>query len=154
MIVSAIISVVLGLFLGEEISLLWPPSFLLAGVGMLALGIALTPGNFPSRIVGGFMLLLPLVSGFVAGRYEGTTAFQESVDRAEVVQTALKAHRETTGAFPDSLEVLEGIELPGKRLLRGRVLHYRKTADGYQMSVERWALRFDGDERTAFAHRP
>ncbi len=155
MIVSAGLAVLLGLFVGEDISLLWPPALLAATLGFCVLGGLLTPGNIPSRILGAVMLLLPLIAGFVAGRYESTTAFQESVDRAEVVQAALAAHREATGAYPDRLEDLGGgLELPGRRLLRGRVLRYRSTQDTYQLAVERWSLRFEGDEKTVFAHVP
>lgn len=157
MIVSAVLAIVLGLFLGEEISTLWPLALLFATFGFCVLGGLLTPGKIPAKILGGLMLLLPLISGFVAGRYEGTTAFQESVDRAKVVQAALAAHREATGTFPDRLEDLEvggDLELPGRRLLRGRVLRYRSTPTEYQLTAERWSLRFAGDEKTAFAHVP
>ena len=154
MIASAVLAIALGIYLGEEIGALWPASFFAAMIGFLTLGVLLTPGSVGSRIVGGIILLLPLISGFVAGRYEATTAFQESVDRAPVVQEALAAHKVATGDFPESLEQLEAIELPGRRLIRDRVLRYRKTAAGYQLVVERWELRFDGDEETPLAHRP
>ena len=157
MILGALLALGLGVYLGEEIDTLWPPALLAAIVGFLGLGVGLTPGNLPSRILGGAMLLLPLISGFVAGRYEGTTAFQESVDRAEVVQAALAAHHASTGTYPDRLEDLENaeeLELPGRRLIRGRVLRYSRTPTGYRLSVERWSLRFQGNEQMPFSPLP
>lgn len=154
MIVGAGLAIGVGVYLGEEVRTLWPPAFLGAMVAFVCLGVLLTPAPFPSRLVGGVMLLLPLVSGFVAGRYEGTTAFQESVDRAPAVQEALGAYQSSHGSFPERLEALRDIELPGRRLIRGRILNYQKTDTGYRLMVERWALLFVGDESHPLAHVP
>ena len=83
---------------------------------------------------------------FAGGWYLGgrnlDAALNHCAGKAEEVRAALEDHRETEGEFPESLSELQGFEVPGKRLLRGTMLQYSRTRDGYVLWYRDGEIQF------------
>jgi hypothetical protein len=80
--------------------------------------------------------------GWHLGGRDLEAALADAAKNAEVVREALEEHRRTTGAYPESLRDLDGVEIPGKQLLRGTVMRYTRTRDGYVLWYDDAGRRF------------
>jgi hypothetical protein len=101
----------------------------------------------PPKSRNGRMVTALLAGGlFAVGWHLGgrdlEAALTDAARNAEVVRAALEEHRRTTGAYPESLRDLDGVEIPGKQLLRGTVLRYIRTRDGYVLWFDDSGRRF------------
>lgn len=73
--------------------------------------------------------------GFVLGDRSKSRAIHSCFDHQEDVRKALRTYHSVHGSYPASLDSLTGVQIPGDRILRGSVLNYRSTDDGYVLSV-------------------
>jgi hypothetical protein len=93
-----------------------------------------------------------LVAGalFAVGWYFGGLELDAAIDDAahnvELVRTALDEHRERTGSYPESLDELTGVKIPGHRLLRSSPLHYLRTDQGYVLWYRDGRLEFSATQ--------
>jgi hypothetical protein len=101
----------------------------------------------PPKSRNGRMVTALLAGGlFAVGWHLGgrdlEAALADAAGNAEVVRAALEDHRRTAGEFPESLRDLDGVEIPGVQLLRGTVLRYTRTRDGYVLWFDDSGRRF------------
>lgn len=78
---------------------------------------------------------------YVSGR-DLDAALDDCGRNADTVRVALEDYRERTGSYPESLAQLGRETLPGARLLRGTVLQYSRSRDGYVLWYQDGANRF------------
>ncbi len=95
-------------------------------------------GRIGSALLAGFLF----AGGWYLGGKNLDAALDDCAGKAEQVRAALENHRETAGEYPASLTELQGFEIPGKRLLRGTVLKYSKTSDGYVLWYQDGPIHF------------
>jgi hypothetical protein len=81
-------------------------------------------------------------TGWYLGGRELERATADCSQRIEEVRQALDDHRSATGRYPESLEELDAFELPGRRFLRGSLLRYSRTEDGYLLWFRDGRFRF------------
>lgn len=150
MVVAAITAVFVGVWFGEDITAVVRPDGLAVLAGWAVVGAVLTPGNRGSRAMGAVMLLTASGAGFVTGRYEATTAFHECTARVEAVREALAAAKAERGEWPATLDETVMDQIPCQRLLRKRVLEYRRTQSGYSIEIENWSRVYRASEKGGF----
>jgi hypothetical protein len=83
--------------------------------------------------------------GFWSGDRIATRAFNSCVERGEQVRIALAQHKLRTGRYPASLQEL-GSAIPGTRVLRGNLLVYEPTTNGYALSFSDWLVTHSATE--------
>ncbi len=74
--------------------------------------------------------------GFAVGDRSRSRATNQCFTQGEEIRRALDRYRAVHGSYPRLLSQLPGIRLPGQRLLRGSVLEYERTSNGYNLVVE------------------
>jgi hypothetical protein len=87
--------------------------------------------------------------GFVLGSGYATSAFNDCANRGEVVRKELARYKDQKGRYPNDLSELE-MDLPGKRLLRGNILNYRRTEKGYDLQFQDWLITHVANESSEF----
>ena len=69
----------------------------------------------------------------------------------EAVRVSLARFEARNGRFPQALDRLARRDIPGQRWLRGTVLAYERTSQGYELSCSDWLVTHQATESTAFA---
>ena len=123
-------------------------------VGLIgALGLLVISTLILKTKMGRLSLLIGTIaaisSGVVLGSGYASSAFNECVSQGEVVRKELARYKAQTGRYPDDLSELE-MDLPGKRLLRGSILEYRRTDKGYVIQFQDWLITHVADESSEF----
>ena len=104
-----------------------------------------TMGKF--FLLGGTIIAIAV--GWNLGHRYALSAFNECVNRGEVVRDELARFKDRSGRYPDDLSALE-MNLPGQRLLRGNILNYQKTDKGYDIRFQDWLVTHTADEESGF----
>ncbi len=99
-------------------------------------------------------MALLFAAGWYAGIVELERAFDGCVARGEEVRRALEAHRAEHGAYPQTLDGLIGVDLPGRRLIRPDLMRYAATEDGYRLEFADATARLSATEARGFFDRP
>ena len=120
-------------------------------VAVLALCVILadllgSPKNRNSRIGSAVLAGALFATGWYLGGRELENASADCAHRIGDVRVALESFKEQAGAYPETLDQLEGIELPGRLLLRPDVLEYERTSDGYLLSYRDGRFVFTATE--------
>ena len=108
-------------------------------VAVLALCVILadllgSPKNRNSRIGSAVLAGALFAVGWYLGGRELENASADCAHRIGDVRVALESFKQDAGVFPESLDQLEGIDLPGRLLVRRDLLEYARTSDGYRLS--------------------
>ncbi len=124
---------------------------------MVALGIVVllgdllgSPDRMRSRLVSAIFVAALFAGGWYAGILELERAFTDCVERGEELRSAIEEHHRATGRFPASLEELDGIETPGRRLLRPDLMRYSSSADGYDLSFSDASVNMSATHESGF----
>jgi hypothetical protein len=137
------VSVVAGFwFRGDEDHKVSPPAVLVLSVCVLAADLLGSPKSRPARMGAAAVAGLLFAVGWYFGGRELDAAIDDCAHRVEEVRIALADHQERTGGYPESLDELTGIELPGERLLRDSPLRYMRTNEGYVLWYRDGRLEF------------
>jgi hypothetical protein len=142
----------IAMWFGEDPSSVVPAgvfALLFAG-GMLGYLTAPHP-TLPSRLFVVGTVVLGIAGGWYTGRTVVNRAFNDCVQRGESVRVSLSRFHLKHGEFPTSLDQLARGDLPGRRWLRGSILVYRPTPDGYELSFSDWLVTHRATERAPFA---
>jgi len=125
----------------------WLTALLVFGLTLyVALAVfLLRPFRHAGRIAGACLLLLVLPSGILAGDASGSRAYNDCVENAAVVQAGIEQFRQRNGRYPVRLEEVGNV--PCRRLLRGTILRYERTASGYELGFRDWLVQWRGSER-------
>jgi hypothetical protein len=120
-------------------------------VAVLALCVVLadllgSPTSRNSRIGSAVLAGVLFAGGWYLGGRELEAASADCARRVGEVRSALETFRDDTGNYPDTLNQLEGIELPGRLLLRRDLLEYSRTSDGYLLSYRDGRFVFTATE--------
>ena len=142
----------IALWLGEDLGRAIPLGvFFVLPAGAL-LGFWLSPYRALAGALGVASAIVLLgAGGWYAGRVNATAAFNDCLERGEAVRVSLARFEARNGRFPQGLDRLAHRDLPGRRWLRGTVLAYRSTAQGYELSCSDWLVTHQATESTAFA---
>jgi len=101
-----------------------------------------SPKSRNARIGAAVMAGVLFATGWYFGGRELEAATADCSTRVNEVRDALEMYRERAGQYPDTLDDLEDIELPGRRVLRGSLLDYTRTSDGYLLWFMDGRFRF------------
>ena len=88
--------------------------------------------------------------GLFVGDRVGRRAWNECVLEGELVRTALSEFYRETGGYPEELPSLGLRRIPGGRFLRGGILDYDSTGEGYSLRYGDWLVSFVATESTPF----
>jgi len=105
-----------------------------------------SPERRSSRIGSAVLAGVLFAIGWYLGGRELENASAECAHRIGDVRVALESFREDAGVYPETLDQLEGIELPGRLLLRPDLLEYARTSDGYLLSYRDGRFVFTATE--------
>lgn len=142
------------IWLGEDLrSVIHTGAFLLVPCSFL-LGYLVTPGSsVAGRLCVACIIVLGTAGGWYLGRTTATGAFNDCIARGEMIRVSLARFRTEHGGFPDDLDQLGLRDLPGERWLRGYLLAYRRTPDGYELGFSDWLVAHRATESEAFVAR-
>ena len=139
-----------GIWCGGDLTKFLGLSFL-GFIGMAIL-LGLSTQIFRNKI-GQISLIIGLIAATTAGTILGSgyasRAFNECVDRGELVRQELSKFNSEEGHYPNSLSELK-MDLPGQRLLRGNIFDYQKTEAGYEIKFQDWLITHVADEHSGF----
>ena len=116
---------------GAEDPSVTPATVIVLSISVLAADLLGPPKSRNGRMAAALVAGALFAAGWHLGGRELDTALDDCARNGETVRVALDEHRESVGEYPDSLAELEGVEIPGSRLLRGDLLQYSRTAGGY-----------------------
>lgn len=105
----------------------------IAAICVLGADLLGPPASTAGRVVTAVLAAALFAGGWYMGLAEQERAASEVANRADEVRQALKQHYDTWSEYPDSLRDVADLVEPGRRLLRGPLLHYRKTPLGYEL---------------------
>ena len=88
----------------------------------------------------GIVIPVALAVGLYSGHQDSQRAFNECVQRGETVRVALGEYFSDNGRYPQALDSLQMEDSPGGRFLRGSILRYKVTGEGYQLSFGDWLV--------------
>jgi len=111
---------------------------------------AVTRGSYSVRAIGGLVSFVLYAIAFLLGGQSFGHAYNECVEKGEVVRTQLATYRSREGHFPDRLNQLDEFDLGG-RILRATVLEYERTEMGYTLSFRDWLVEHRATESEPFA---
>ena len=115
-------------------------------VSCAALGVLLLrPYGWPARFGGALAILVAVWIGLIAGDRSQMRAYNECVEDARLLQASIESFRQRNGQYPNSL--LEVGTVPCRRVLRGTIVSYERTASGYNVSFGDWLVQWRGSER-------
>jgi hypothetical protein len=122
----------------------WFGGALERGVSLIAVGAAAvlvlvadllgSPESRPARIAAAVAAGLVFAGGWYAAGREIGRAYGDCAARAESVRFELERFHRAHGRYPDALEDIGGIHIPGRRILRSGLLEYHRTDGGYILS--------------------
>ncbi len=92
---------------------------------------------------------LLFIGTWSAGQTMAERAFQDCLERAEEVRTALRSYRLQHGHFPAELADL-AMDLPGRRLSRPPLLSYQLQGPDYRLSFANTSVRHLANARYPF----
>ena len=119
----------------------------------IVLGVALVPVSQSRRFIAVAVSMALLASGLYIGARSASIALNECVASGETVRIHLAAFYQTHGVYPDRLDQIPQT-IPGRRFLRGSLLRYQKTAEGYDISFGDWLVSHHGSAAQPFlAHK-
>ena len=104
------------------------------------------------RALVGVLTFVTLITSILLGRHEGAMAFNDCVANAESVRPLLRDYKRRHGEFPGSLSKL-GAALPCQRLLRGTLLAYEPSGDGYDLYFGDWLVTHSASDSHGFGAR-
>jgi hypothetical protein len=133
-------------FRGDEDHTVSPPAVIVLSVCVLGADLLGSPKSRTARMGAALVAGLLFAVGWYFGGRELDMAIDECAHRAEEVRVALAEYQERTGDYPESLDELSGIKLPGTRLLRGSPLQYQRTNDGYVLWYRDGRLHFSATQ--------
>ena len=96
------------------------------------------------------VVMLCVAGGWYMGRTIAISAFNDCVERGEIVRVALQQYQAQYDEFPENLRDLRLHDLPGRRWLRGTLLSYQRTLEGYELSFSDWLVTQRATETTRF----
>jgi len=105
-----------------------------------------SPKSRSSRIGSAVLAGVLFAVGWYMGGRELEAASADCAQRIGDVRSALEDYQDDAGSYPDTLDQLEGIELPGRLLLRRDLLEYTRTSDGYLLSYRDGRFVFTATE--------
>ena len=105
-----------------------------------------SPKSRSSRIGSAILAGVLFAVGWYLGGRELENASADCAQRIGDVRSALEDYQDDAGSYPDTLDQLEGIELPGRLLLRRDLLEYTRTSDGYLLSYRDGRFVFTATE--------
>ena len=105
-----------------------------------------SPKSRSSRIGSAILAGVLFAVGWYLGGRELENASADCAQRIGDVRSALEDYQDDAGFYPDTLDQLEGIELPGRLLLRRDLLKYTRTSDGYLLSYRDGRFVFTATE--------
>jgi hypothetical protein len=109
---------------------------------VLAADLLGPPTNRNGRIATALLAGALFAVGWHFGGRDLESALSDAARNSEAVRSALEDHRLATGGYPHHLDELQGVDIPGRRLLRGTVLRYARTRDGYVLWYDDAGTRF------------
>lgn len=133
-------------FRGDDDHSVSPPAVIVLSVCVLGADLLGSPKSRPARMGAAAVAGLLFAVGWYFGGRELDAAIDDCAHRAEEVRIALAEYQERTGGFPESLDELPRIELPGKRLLRRSPLQYMRTNEGYVLWYRDGRLHFSATD--------
>lgn len=138
-------------FRGDEDHTVSPPAVIVLSVCVLGADLLGSPKSRSARMGAAVVAGVLFAVGWYFGGRELDAAIDDCAHRAGEVRIALTEYQERTGGFPQSLDELPGIELPGKRLLRPSPLRYMRTDEGYVLWYRDGRLEFSATEDHEFS---
>lgn len=105
-----------------------------------------SPKSRSSRIGSAILAGVLFAVGWYLGGRELENASADCAQRIGDVRSALETYQDDAGIYPETLDQLEGIELPGRLLLRRDLLDYTRTSDGYLLSYRDGRFVFTATE--------
>jgi len=147
-----IVVVAMGVWFGEDLTSGVPSAAILLAVvsGLLVYLVSPYPSLAGTLCVASIVLICA-AAGWYMGRTTATSAFNDCIERGEMVRVALQQYQERHGAFPGDLSELRPFDLPGQRWFRGSLLTYRRTPSGYELNFSDWLVTHGATEAQAFA---
>jgi len=99
-----------------------------------------------------YALFVPaaLAVGYVAGDRIGARALNECISEGESIRVALHEFYGKNGRYPVDLASLHLQRVPGGRLLRGGILNYTRTGEGYSLNFGDYMVSYVATESTPF----
>lgn len=120
---------------------------------VIACVAAAIPARLMLRMLAVVVVLVASALGWWCGDREETAAFNECVAHGEEVRVSLSLYRRAIGRYPTSLSEL-GTPVPCRRLLRGTLLQYEPSAEGYSLWFRDWLVTHEATESHGFgAHK-
>jgi hypothetical protein len=144
----ALASVGLGVWFGEDASMLFPTSAVIAALILAAIAVSVSPRSPWIRVGAGLLTIGLFALGWKVGSQRASQAYNACLNDGRQVLTALHAYQSSSGRYPESLAELN-IAIPCRRLLRGTLLEYRRRGDGFTLSFSDWLVSHDADETSA-----
>lgn len=133
-------------FRGDEDHAVSPPAVIVLSVCVLGADLLGSPKSRPARMGAALVAGMLFAVGWYFGGRELDAAIDDCAHRAEEVRIALAAYEDRTGSYPESLDELTGIKLPGQRLLRSSPLRYMRTNEGYVLYYRDGRLEFSATD--------
>lgn len=123
--------IVVGMWCGEGLTV---PVLLDVALGSAAAGVGFAIWRDERRTADGVASLVAVtfLLGWAVGRITGLEAFDRCVSSGNAVLAELGRYRAAHGGYPASLAELPGRD-PCRRVLRGTLLEYERTAGGYRV---------------------
>jgi hypothetical protein len=90
--------------------------------------------------------VLSLASGVWLGGKASARAFNECVQEADGVRDQIVAFRSARGRYPEQLRELPDT-VPCQRPLRGSLLSYTPSGNGFRLEFHDWLVRHEGNEQ-------
>jgi len=92
------------------------------------------PDSRGSRIATAVAAGLLFAAGWYLAGLEIDGAFTECSQQGEDVRRELEVHHRDNGGYPEQLDELRHVRIPGQRMLRPGLLEYHRTGEGYVLS--------------------
>ncbi|MBK1790050.1 type II secretion system protein [Persicirhabdus sediminis] len=139
-----------GIWCGEDLTKLFGISFLGIAVVIVLMFLAIYfIQGVKMRILGCTTTIASLVAGVILGIGAASSAFNECVADGELVRNHIQKFYITNGRYPEKLSELN-TQLPGKLIIRGNIMDYKKTNEGYSLLFEDWLITHTASESLAF----
>jgi len=81
---------------------------------------------------------------------DNNRAFNDAIQRGEVIRVELANYYELHKKFPDSLSELNIENIPGKRWYGASIIKYLKTEKGYKLSFSDRFVTWDATDKEQF----
>jgi hypothetical protein len=112
-----------------------------------------SPERWQPRLASAAVMAAVFAAGWYLGVVELDRAFEGCVERGEEVRLTLEEHHRVNGRFPESLDELDRVEIPGGRLLRTGLMRYARTSEGYELRFADATARMTASHERGFFDR-